>query len=907
MPTPDRIPEPNALHALPYRRPWLVVLVAALLAAFGGYVYCFHLEIQSGRAQLSNLDSPLNQRFESYRQDFAVEDSLVLVISSGPRRSGSPDLPPGLEVRARMKQVAREWAEQIRTRPELFPDVIERVSSEDMGPLALLYLPNEAFDAAVIAIDSGLPMLESWAEAPTLQRMFELITDQLGQLGAATEEMPAALLASVLAQAEQFFRWFGGELGTDQNQAELAAMLSASLGVGEFDANGYLFVDGGRILLVPASLRGDPNQPNEYARAVEFAWDALDQAIANQAEGGAIAAGLAGLPALDYEELVTSQGEFARGAVLSLVLVILLFMWAFHTLKRPALAALCLCMSIGMTFVYTWLVVGHLNLVAMVFAIILVVLGIDFAIHFTTHYERALGRASDPARAGSETLRRIGGALWMGGLTTVAAFLAAGFTEAPGLSELGIIAGGGLLICLVVMILVYPAMLYLVDRRSFVSGAVRGPGAVGAVVLAGRPSIFMRVACLASLALAALGFAGGQYRFDTNLLALQPTDGRAAHWQNILLAADDSTQFAIATFADRESLQRVRRRFDAMPSLVRSTQCVFPQDEIRKRGALAALATRLAVVDFGDAAMPDRHGLMRALFGLRNSVRRLAGSSEAAARALAGVSGEVDHAYRRLRELPAERAEQRLGRIQTDIVSAAHLAHEEIGSLCSPPPFDIDLSPRLLRRRFVGRSGRLALQIYPEQDTWDKDGLDRFVTAAAAIEPGLFGGVVTFRDNAQVMVESFFLASIYSLAAVLLLVLVWSRSLRDTALALFPLLTSVGLLLGIMRLSPWALPWNFANCFALPILIGVGVDSGIHLLRAYRDDAVAFHGARRAVLVSTLTTLIGFGILSSSQHLGVRSLGTILTIGISLVLVTSLLLMPVVLQMFSRPPGRSEA
>jgi hypothetical protein len=199
----------------------------------------------------------------------------------------------------------------------------------------------------------------------------------------------------------------------------------------------------------------------------------------------------------------------------------------------------------------------------------------------------------------------------------------------------------------------------------------------------------------------------------------------------------------------------------------------------------------------------------------------------------------------------------------------------------------------------LGKNGSLALLIYPAKNVWEQANLEEFLQKARGIEPNITGELVSLYENGQSIIRSFLQASGYSLAAILVLLLVWSRSVRSTLLSLLPLITSVGLLLGIMN---WYLiHWNFTNFFALPILIGIGVDSGIHLVKAWQDkNPQTFQRAGKAVFLSSLTTIVGFGILATSDHLGVRSLGLVLFLGISFCLLASLVFLPAALKLFMK-------
>lgn len=874
------------------------------LAAFGGYAQFFELEVVTDRRRLSNQSLEFNRRVERYREEFGDENILVTVVSAGPPE-GAID-PPGRDERDAMKAVARDYAEKLRARPDLFVRVFERIEWEEMGPFALLYLPTAQVERLAKALTEADEMLARFAGDPSLQNLFATLREEFERL---TKEPPGerarASLGGALTSLEEFFRWLRHELtARDGESAGIEALedrILGSIGSAEFDLDGYLFANEGRILTISAAVSDDPTKRNRYAEVIRVARDALEEALRENVGDTGVDAGLAGLPAVEYEETIVSQRDFIRGTSIALVLVSALFMWAFGGLLRPLLAAFCLCISIGITFGFAWIAIGHLNLIAMVFAIILVALGIDFAIHFTTHYETCLRHGHGSRHALEATYDRISGALWMGGLTTAAAFFSAWFTESTGLSELGVIAGGGLLICLMCMFFVYPALLFLVDRRRpHPPGHAHGPfipRPTDADTLRRPPGFLGRVALGSAAVLAAGGFVFGQYDFDTNLLDLQPTHGDASQWQRVLLEGDDRTRFAIATYDDRGTLEDVRRQLEASP-FVRRTDSLFPKEAERKRRLLAGACTELEKVEFAAPGEPSPLGVRRELFAMRQLIRRLIDQGGEQAAPLGGLDAEIDASYRALRQVPGEKSAPRLERIQSELTAVIRDRVEDLMMWSCPPPFRAEIAPPPIRDRTLGKSGTYALYIYPTENTWDAENLEDFVESVREVEPDVFGGVVSYYENARSMVRSFGRASVYSLLAIVTMVLLWSRSVRATVLALFPLATAVGLLLGLMRHGPLPVSWNFANFFALPILIGIGVAAGIHIVRAFQEDgAEALRCSIRAVFLSSATTVIGFGILATSQHLGIRSLGWILFLGILLILIVSVTLLPAALRL----------
>jgi len=681
-----------------------------------------------------------------------------------------------------------------------------------------------------------------------------------------------------------------------------------ALGLGGVDPEGYLFIGDGRVLTALADARERPDARNRYEEVMTVGRTAVDVALSAVPDSIRLEAGLTGEPALEHEETVTSQSDFARSTAWALLLVSLLFMWAFRTVLRPGLAALCLGMSLAMTFGVAWLTIGHLNVLAMVFAVILVALGIDFAIHLFTHYQIGRESGHEPEAAVHHTYDTVGATLWLAGIATASAFLTAYFTDFPGLSELGIIAGLGLVVCLTCMYLVFPAMLVVLDRSHRV-GAVRPRRALPGIGTLSRPGSgpAPRVFIVLSVVVAALGFVFGQYDRNTDLLALQPVQGEAARWQQVLLDTEDRTTYALATYPDRSAMERARRAFEASP-VVSTTESAFPAAEEEKRLLLDAPCRRLRSIEPAPVGAVSVRDTRRALFGLRQTLRRYTSADRRAQEALRVALGETEATLRALGALDPATAEARLRSLASTLHDATRTGVTEARRLACPPPLERANVPSPMRARFIGDDGTLALRIYPARDTWDSQDLEWFIGGARAVDPAIFGGIVNVHENARAMVRSFVEAALYASMAILVLLLVWSRSLRRTALSVLPLALGFGLLLGVMRWGPLPVRWNLANLFAVPILIGIGIDGGVHLVCGWTlGGRETFRGAMEAVLMSALTTMIGFGLLATGQHQGVASLGLIVFLGIGLNLIVCLAVLPPALAwLYPKPTGEMD-
>jgi hypothetical protein len=205
-----------------------------------------------------------------------------------------------------------------------------------------------------------------------------------------------------------------------------------------------------------------------------------------------------------------------------------------------------------------------------------------------------------------------------------------------------------------------------------------------------------------------------------------------------------------------------------------------------------------------------------------------------------------------------------------------------------------DLPPALVGR-MLAPTGQARVQVFPSENLQDGDALERFVTTLRGVDPMVSGVSINLFDFGRATVMSFERA--LTLAVLLISLLLWMlwRSLRDVSLALAPLLLSSVFTLAAM--AALGIDFNFANVIVLPLLLGIGVDSGIHLvhrakMRRSPTELLLETTTARAVFYSALTTVVSFGTLAFSAHRGVASLGVLLTMGMALTIVCNLIVLP---------------
>jgi len=582
--------------------------------------------------------------------------------------------------------------------------------------------------------------------------------------------------------------------------------------------------------------------------------------------GDGVQVRLTGGPALEYDELATAQAGAARACFLSLLLVLAILWWALRSPRQMAAALLTLIVGLVWTAGFAALTIGHLNLISIAFAVLFVSLAIDFSIHVCLRVSE-----SGSVRQGSLA---VAGSLGLCAISTACGFYAFIFTDYRGVAELGVIAGSGMLIGLAANLTVLPALLTL------------WPGKVVPPPLR-LPKSGRRVRLAAAALLVGSLLALPWLRFDGNPLNLQSpqvesvstlrdlmASGERSLWQAASLAAH--WDVAVARAAAFEMLDEVEK-VDWLATLL-------PAEQQAQGEIIADMAFVLASGPFVRDWQPPEVAEQRAAAAALAEV--IAGMDSDEARALTG-------ALARLADAP----DDALFAVEAGLVGALPGRLAALDLALSAAPFGLDDLPAALVAPYRDASGTLRLDIHPAEDiATDPQALARFVTALRTVDPDVSDDPVIVVEAGRVVIGAFAQALITALVLIAALLYAVSWRLHDVAVVLAPLVLAAAAIGAVMAVTGLAL--NFANVIVLPVLLGLGVDSAIHLLHRHRregEHSVLRTATTRGVVFSALTTMAGFGSLALSPHLGTASMGLLLMVGVSLTTAAVLTVLPALL------------
>jgi predicted RND superfamily exporter protein len=209
--------------------------------------------------------------------------------------------------------------------------------------------------------------------------------------------------------------------------------------------------------------------------------------------------------------------------------------------------------------------------------------------------------------------------------------------------------------------------------------------------------------------------------------------------------------------------------------------------------------------------------------------------------------------------------------------------------------------PLALRNRFVGVTGKYLLQVYPKEDVWQRSHQEEFVRQVRTVDPDVTGTPVQLYEYTTLLKTSYEEAAWYALAAIAIMVFIHFRSFAAVMLALMPVGVGVMWMVGLM--GAFDVPFNPANIMTLPLVIGIGVTNGIHILNRFAEErtpAILAKSTGKAVLVSGLTTIAGFGSLILAKHQGIASLGFVMSVGVTTCMIAALTFLPALLILLTR-------
>ena len=828
-----------------------VVAVCLVLTILFGWYMATHLGIDASTDHLIDPKLPWRQAEAEMARLFPQKEGILVIVVDG----ATPELADA---------AASRLAARLTARPDMFTSVQRPDASEFFRRNGLLFLPIAEVEQLTDALAKAQPLMAALASDPSVNGLFGAFNLALegaasGQLDPAELDRSFAAIADSLVAAQAGhgppLSWQRLLTGREPTPMELQ-----------------------RIILAKPVLDNSKLSPGAAATAVVRSTAA--ESGLTQANG--VRVRLTGIVALNDEEF----GSIARGiGIATLASFIVVLCWLYLALRslKPMVAIACtLLVGLVWTLAFAPAAVGDLNLISVAFAAMFIGIAVDFGIQVCMRYRDERYHHDDLATALRRTGRGIGGPLFLAAITTAAGFLAFVPTAYRGVSELGVIAGAGMLIALALNLTLLPALLMIL-KPGGEQASIGFAWAAGLdrFLLRNRWRVITLAAILAIGGLALLPF----QQFDFNPLHLK--DPRAESvatllelmhnevtTPNTLEVLTPSPDAAAALAARLETLPEVRQAL--------TSRSFIPTDQEAKLSMIgdAGLFLLPSLSPSTTAPTADSAVTLRTI---SETVDRLSALPKATP--AAGRLREI------LRSL-ASKGDDGIAIMQRALISGLPAQLEALRTALAAQPVSFETLPDGLKREWLAPDGRARVEVYPRGDSNDNATLVHFVDAVRKIAPGITGTALSLQESGETVWRAFQLAGVFALVSVVVLLAIFLHRVWDVVLVIAPLLfaalmtAETAILLGLSV--------NFANVIALPLLFGIGVAFSIYFVvnwRAGRPHPLQSSTAR-AVLFSGLTTSTAFSSQSLSGHLGTAAMGWLLTIGLAHTLLAALLLLP---------------
>lgn len=860
----------------------LALAVAIALAALALSVS--RLGFRTSRLDLLNSESSYNRLWIDYIDEFGDEDDVVVVVEGANRELVVP--------------VLEEVSTALSRQDRLFHAVLHEVDLSKIRSKGLHYLQPDELLGVERFLQKVEPIIRGdWTRLKLGNMLGRMCVRLEGQEAGASEADRVATRAEIARLSESLLAALTKPGPPPSPWPEMPGSVAT---LSELSSE-YLLTNEGRLGFVLLRLAKD-NDQDGFAQGTE-AIDTLRRLIAQaEARHPETKIGLTGLPVMENDEMRVSQVSMMEASLLSLFGVACLFVAGFGGLRHPIMTVGTLLLAMAWSFGYITLAVGHLNILSISFGVVLIGLGIDFGVHYLARYLQLYPTARCCDEALVQTARCVGPGIVTGAVTTAIAFFMAGLTEFTGVAELGIVAGGGILLCLLAALTVLPAMIHFSDSKRF-NQVLPAPLDIhgGLKPLFARPRLLL-VATLAGTLLVSLGMT--RLWYDHNLLNLQPEGTESVELERKLLhESDQSVWFALSIAESRQDLLQRKARFLELPSVQRVEEIasLFPSDHGQKLPVVRRVYQSLSNLPERPPDIPVDPPADLGLV-LARSQALVAGSPHAVR-----TQHQLEQARQVLRQMPLAECYRRLSDYQHGMAGELLSRLYTLRAMANPEPPKLSDLPEGLVTRFVGHGGRYLLKIYSKGNIWDMDAMEKFVRDVRRVDPRATGNPLQTYEASRQMKRSYEQAAWYALAAVLIVLYIDFRSLRYTLLAMLPLGVGMAQMLGLLGLLN--IPLNPANMIVLPLILGIGVDDGVHVVHDFRLQRGRYRmspSTASAVLITSLTTMVGFGSLMIASHRGLQSLGRVLTIGVSCCLFASLVMLPAWLTWLTRNRPESD-
>lgn len=841
------------------RFPWFIVLFAVLLCAASSYYTYENLTINTNTAEMLSPDLPFQQNQKKIDTAFPQDAYTTLFVIDG----NSPE---------EAAQSATNTLNLLRAKTDRFASAYIPTDNVFFRQQALLYLDTPDLENVAKQLTDAQPFIGFLAQNYSLGGLLDVISQALNETQNALPMDLNPLLQAV-----------------DNTIAAQLDGKSQSLSWQNLLANNKLSEDATRVLIIAKPIvHFDEMLPVEQAQntAHEIANKIMD-------ENPNVRVRITGETALEHEELETVSNGATLSGILSLILVFVAQWIGVRSFRLVVITYIVLVMGLVLTAGFAALSVGHLNVISIAFATLYIGLGVDYAVHICLYYRERKARGYSNLEAIHHSLKGVGSSLFLCALTTALGFLAFIPTDYAGVSELGIISGGGIFIGLLISLTVLPALFCILPVNN--PEPIHSKFAPQFIVT--FPFHFAKSIRIVSilLAICACGVLT-KLTFDSNPINLRDPKSESVSTIKDLLKSNNDSPFAVTGLAknleEANALATKMKTLSSVHEAITLSSFVAENQE-EKLAILEDLNLMLGnQLENFNATLPQNHDQRDALVKLNNQLKRAISDNTKNAQ-LDTLTKLQSHVEMFLNNHAGE--PEIYAQLEKNVLGLLPYTLERLRTSLNARAFDLKDISDDIRSHWVSQDGIYKVLITPAKDQNVEANMKEFVAQIQSVDNRVSGLPIANEMGGVAVVKAFLQAFGSAFMAITLLLWAIYRSFKHMAIVIAPLMLAA-LLTGATNVL-LDNPFNFANVIALPLLLGMGIDSSILIMHRLHfnlseNENLLHSSTTRGIIFSSITTLCSFSSLSFTPHQGMASMGLLLSIGLFFTVICSLIVLP---------------
>jgi len=846
-------------------RPWSLLLLFVIATGFVGQYTMDNLTVNTNTADMISIKLPFQQNRLKLEEAFPQDVSTVLLLVEG----DSPE-----QTAAVVKRVSAG----LRAKKDFVTSVYVPDEGDFFERNGLLYLSQKELESAATQLANAQPFIGKLSQDNSLHGLFEI----LGQAVKASADDDIELdLNPVFRKISEALRAVMEGRPYQLSWQQLMMDKQSGLGITK------------RFIIVTPRLNFQALLPAEKCIAAI-------KGVAAEATAGDLAdvhVRMTGEVVLEHEEMDTLANSMQIAGYASMFLVCATLWFAYRSFKLMFATFFSLTLGLVLSLGFATVAIGHLNLISIAFAVLFIGMGDAYSSHFCLRYRELILRGESQRDALLDTLTSTGSSLTICTFTAAIGLYAFIPTNYVGVSELGVIAGTSMFIALLTTFTVLPALMKIMPLR--ITRNQKPASRQSSIIISNWPLRYARrirwITVL--LALASLGLLT-QVSVDFNPINLRDQNTESVQTYKYLLQYKDTSPMTLSSLAagEKEALAK-KSRFEQLPTVDKVTTLLdfIPEDQEAKLTIIGDLALVLGSQLDSFPALAQGGAQIDSLEGLQAKLQEQLAKGEGGNADMAELSETLELFMEYLDTLPEQARQTMLDRLQSVLLGALPATLDKLKHSLDAEPVTLASLPVHLKERWLGKNGLYRVQIAPKKDLNDLENLREFIQEAQKVDPDVTDLPVTYLESMNEVVRAFQQAFSIALIAITLLLLVIQRNVKDTLLVLLPLLLAS--LFTAAATVVFNVPFNFANIIALPLLFGLGVDSGIHMAHRLHyldpsEENLLGGSEAQGVFYGALTTIFSFSSLAFTAHQGTASMGILLSVGLLMTLICALVVLP---------------